>query len=132
MDTRRPVRHPSPVGKETAMSNDPSFRDGEDARYRELDTIDTKCGSLLAVTSILLVFISLPPIFDVVRPKHELGFKLVFISLLASCMISLFVLFFRERTSDRFVEMRKYALNTAVLVTATCCLIVTIVVASSL
>jgi len=100
----------------------------EDLRYQKLDTIDTKCGSLLAVTSILLVFISLPPVFETMRPAHPLGFKLVFLALLASCFISLFVLFFKERTSDRFLAVRKFALNTAVCITAACCMIVGVIV----
>lgn len=104
----------------------------EEVRYRKLDAIDTKCGSLLAVTSILLVFISLPPIFENVRPKHALGFKLVFVSLLASCLISLFVLFFKERTSDAFVNLRKLALNLSVCLTAACCLVVILIVVLSL
>ena len=107
-------------------------KEDEDFRYQKLDAIDTKCGSLLSVTSILLVFVSLPPIFETVRPKHLLGFRLVFISLLASCLISLFVLFFKEHTSDAFVELRKYALNTSVCITAACCLVVIIIVAASL
>ena len=114
------------------MTTEPPHRRDEEVRYRKLDAIDAKCGSLLAVTSILLVFISLPPIFETVRPKHALGFKLVFLSLLTSCMIALFVLFFKERTSEKFVQLRKYALNTAVCITATCCLVVICVVAVDL
>jgi hypothetical protein len=109
----------------------PHARDDE-LRYRKLDAIDAKCGALLAVTSILLVFISLPPIFEKVRPVHTLGFKIVFLSLLTSCLIALLVLFFKEDTSDTFVCLRKYALNTAVAITAVCCLIVTLIVAAAL
>ncbi|HUJ42694.1 MAG TPA: hypothetical protein VLW52_03700 [Opitutaceae bacterium] len=100
----------------------------DDVRYRKLDTIDGKCGSLLAVTSILLVFISLPPIFDAARAAHALAFKFVFITLLTSCLLALFVLFFKEDASDRFVETRKYALNTAVCLTAACCVVVALFV----
>ncbi len=117
---------------EPPMKNDPPLGEEQETRYRKLDAIDAKCGSLLAVTSVLLVFISLPPIFEVVRPKHESWFKFVFIALLSSCMIALLVLFFKERPSDGFVEMRKRALNTAVFITATCCLVVMVIVASSL
>jgi hypothetical protein len=80
----------------------------------------------------LLVFISLPPIFENVRPAHAFGFKVVFISLLVSCLIALFVLFFKEETSDGFVDMRKYALNAAVWITGACCVTVLFIVAASL
>ena len=111
------------------MHDQPRLVRDEEVRYRKLDVIDAKCGSLLAVTSILLVFISLPPIFDSVRLAHPYAFRVVAIALLTSCMIALFVLFFREHTSDRFVEIRKAALNTAVCITAACCLAVIVVVA---
>lgn len=114
------------------MNSDRPHSKEEEIRYRKLDALDAKCGSLLAVTSVLLVFISLPPIFDSARSAHPIVFKLVFISLLTSCLIALFVLFFKEHTSERFVEMRKYALNTAVCITAACCLIVTVIVATRL
>jgi uncharacterized membrane protein len=114
------------------MTIKPPHSEEEDIRYRKLDAIDTKTGALLAVTSILLVFISLPPIFEEVRPSHAVGFKLVFMALLTSCLISLFVLFFKEHTSESFVEVRKYALNTAVFITAACCLAVIVIVGASL
>ncbi|HVU18573.1 MAG TPA: hypothetical protein VHD32_16845 [Candidatus Didemnitutus sp.] len=104
----------------------------EEIRYRKLDAIDAKCAPLLAVTSILLVFIALPPIFDSIRTVHHLIFKFLVLSLLASCLIALLALFFKERTSDGFVTLRKYALNLAVAITALCCLVVTIVVATTL
>ncbi|HUL54202.1 MAG TPA: hypothetical protein VLT83_12400 [Opitutaceae bacterium] len=112
------------------MKNDHPRSD--DLRYRKLDTIDGKCGSLLAVTSILLVFISMPPIFDAARAAHALAFKLVFVALLSSCLLALFVLYFKEEASDRFVEMRKYALNIAVCLTAACCVVVALFVAARL
>jgi hypothetical protein len=114
------------------MNGHPPHPKDEEVRYRKLDAIDSKCGSLLAVTSILLVFISLPPVFDSVRLAHPVAFKLLAISLLSSCLVALFVLFFREHTSEQFVELRKFALNTAVGITAACCLAVIAVVAARL
>jgi hypothetical protein len=110
----------------------PPFTQEHELHYRKLDAIDAKCGALLAVTSILLVFASMPPVFEMARAGHPLGFKMVFIALLVSCMISLVVLFFKEETSDRFVEGRKYALNAAVCITATCCLYMTLLIGSVL
>jgi len=114
------------------MASHPPHSQAEEVRYRKLDAIDARCGALLAVTSVLLVFVSLPPIFDTARSVHPLVFKFLFISLLASCLLALFVLFFKERTKDWFVEMRKYALNTAVCITAACCVVVAVIVAARL
>lgn len=114
------------------MSDHPPHPKEEEVRYRKLDAIDAKCGSLLAVTSILLVFISLPPILESVRLAHPVAFKLLAVLLLSSCLIALFVLFFQERTSDRFVTLRKVALNTAVGITAACCLAVILIVTAGL
>ena len=116
------------------MKNEPDTPrdDSHEARYQKLDAIDAKTGALLAVTSVLLVFISLPPIFEKVRPEHPLGFKVVFLALLISCLITLFALFFKEHPSDGFVRARKYALNTAVCITAACCLAVIVIVEASL
>ncbi|HEY4246798.1 MAG TPA: hypothetical protein VGM64_08075 [Lacunisphaera sp.] len=104
----------------------------EEIRYRKLDAIDAKCAPLLAVTSILLVFIGLPPIFETIRPAHHIIFKILVLSLLASCLVALIALFFKDHTSDGFVTVRKYALNTAVAITAFCCLVVTMIVAETL
>ncbi len=114
------------------MTSLPPHSQAEEVRYRKLDAIDGKCGSLLAVTSVLLVFISLPPIFDTARSVHPIVFKALFIALLASCLLALFVLFFKERTSEKFVDLRKYALNTAVCITAVCCVVVAVIVAARL
>jgi hypothetical protein len=114
------------------MKHPPPHPDDDEVLYRKLDTIDGKCGSLLAVTSILLVFISLPPMFDTARAMHPGAFKLVFISLLTSCLLALFVLFFKEDASPRFVATRKHALNTAVCLTAACCVVVALFVAARL
>jgi len=113
------------------MSVQPTHTPEEDVRYQKLSAIDSKCGSLLQLASVLLVFISMPPIFDAVRPQHAFGFKLIFIALLAVCSISLFVLFFKEHTTERFVDFRKYALNFALCVTGLCCIAVTAIVAIS-
>lgn len=114
------------------MSDHPPHPKEEEVRYRKLDTIDAKCGSLLAVTSILLLFISLPSIFDSVRLAHPFAFRILAISLLSSCLIALFLLFFREDTRGQFVRLRKIALNTAVGITAACCLAVIVIVATRL
>ena len=101
----------------------------EDVRYRKLGAIDAKCGSLLQLTSVLLVFISMPPIFETLRVQHAFFCKLIFIALLIFCIISLFVLYFKEVTSEEFVNYRKHLLNLAVCVTGICCLSVTVIVA---
>ncbi len=114
------------------MPSHPPHSQAEEVRYRKLDAIDGKCGSLVAVTSALLVFISLPPIFDSVRLVHPLVFKSIFLALLASSLIALVVLSFKEGTSEKFVDLRKYALNTAVGLTAACCVVVAAIVATRL
>lgn len=114
------------------MSPQPAHTKAEDVRYQKLAAIDSKCGSLLQLTSILLVFISMPPIFDAVRPKHAPVFKLIFIGLLLSCLLSLCVLFFKEHTSEQFVDGRKCILNLSLCVTGICCAAVTFIVIVSL
>ena len=114
------------------MSSQPTHTKAEEVRYQKLSAIDSKCGSLLQLTSVLLVFISMPPIFDAVRPKHALAFKAIFVGLLLSCLLSLGVLFFKEHTSERFVDVRKYALNFSLCVTGVCCAAVTFIVIVSL
>ena len=114
------------------MTTQPAYTKAEEIRYQKLSAIDSKCGSLLQLASVLLVFISMPPIFDAVRPQHAFGFKLIFVILLIVCLISLFVLFFKEHTTERFVDLRKYALNFALCLTGLCCLAVTVIVIISL
>jgi FtsH-binding integral membrane protein len=104
----------------------------EGVRYSKLSAIDAKCGSLLQLTSLLLVFLSMSSIYDDTRRLLGSGTKFLFIGLLVSCIISLFVLFFKEDTSEQFVDFRKHALNTAVIITSLCCIIVVFMVYHSL
>ena len=113
------------------MNSQPAYTKAEEVRYLKLSAIDSKCASLLQLASVLLVFISMPPIFDSVRPQHAFGFKLIFIALLLVCFLSLFVLFFKEHTTEFFVDVRKYVLNFALGVTGLCCLAVTAIVVLS-
>jgi hypothetical protein len=112
--------------------NQDAYSKEEGVRYSKLAAIDVKCGSLLQLTSLLLVFLSMSSIYDGTRRLLGSSVKFLFIGLLLSCIISLFVLFFKEDTSEQFVDFRKQALNTAVVITAICCLIVTFLVYHSL
>jgi len=91
------------------MSAQPAHSKAEDVRYQKLSAINSKCGSLLQLASVL-----------------------IFIPLLFVCLIALFVLFFKEHTTERFVDLRKYALNFALCVTGVGCVVVTMIVAISL
>jgi hypothetical protein len=129
---RADVLPPASPQPPITMHSSPAYTREEEVRYQKLSAIDSKCGSLLALTSVLLVFVSLPPIFEGARPQHPGTFRMIFIALLVSCLISLFVLYFKEDTSEKFVDCRKYALNTAVCLTGVCCLAVIRIVYLSL
>jgi hypothetical protein len=93
-------------------------------RYEKLSAMDTKCGALLQLTSLLLVFISLSSVQErLLGPNHDF-YQVLAIGLLVSCLLQLYVLWFKEAPSEAFVTRRKWIFNTAVALTATGCLAV--------
>jgi hypothetical protein len=92
--------------------------------YEKLSAMDAKCGALLQLTSLLLVFISLASVQQrLLGPEHNF-YQVLVIGLLVSCLLQLYVLWFKEAPSQAFVNRRKWVFNTACALTATACLAV--------
>ena len=110
------------MGKEVTVDRDQS------TRYAKLDSIDAKCGALLQLTSLLLVFVSLQTVQDKVLAPNPGLYRWLVIGLVVSCLFQLYALWFNEHPNDRFVDQRKWVFNTAVLITTAACLVVLFVV----
>ena len=96
----------------------------EPTLYEKLSAMDAKCGALLQLTSLLLVFISLSSVQErLLGPEHNF-YQVLVIGLLVSCLLQLYVLWFKEVPSQAFVNQRKWVFNTACALTATACLVV--------
>jgi hypothetical protein len=96
--------------------------------YEKLGAMDAKCGALLQLTSLLLVFISLSSIQEKFLGENQIYYKALVIVLLLSCLLQLYVLWFKEEPSERFVTLRKWIFNFAVTFTAAACIGVAAVV----
>jgi hypothetical protein len=96
----------------------------EPTLYEKLSAMDAKCGALLQLTSLLLVFISLSSVQErLLGPNHGL-YQVLVIGLLLSCLLQLYVLWFKEAPTLAFVNRRKVIFNTAVALTAAGCMAV--------
>ncbi len=105
----------------------------QSTNYAKLGAIDAKCGALLQLSSLLLVFVSLTSVQQSLTGAIRQGiYKLLVIGLLVSCLIQLHVLWFREVPSRRFVAWRARLFNLAVALTAGCCLTIMVVVGQAL
>lgn len=87
-------------------------------KYTKLSAIDGKTGGLLQITSILLVFASLPLTFGEVQGVQKIYLKTFMLVFLLSGLLSLFSMWFAEHPSGRLVRMRVIAHNLTVIFTA--------------
>jgi fumarate reductase subunit C len=98
--------------------------------YEKLGSIDRKCGALLQVTAVLLVFVALPAVHEKFLSNNAV--VLLLIVLLLSCLGQLYILWFKEDPKgsevvdyESLVKTRQWVLNTAVAITAVVCLLLT-------
>jgi hypothetical protein len=94
--------------------------------YEKLGAMDAKCGALLQLTSLLLVFVSLSSVQEKLLSTNQKSYKALVIGLLLSCLLQLYVLWFKEEPSEKFVDRRKWVFNIAVVLTAAACLFVSV------
>lgn len=95
------------------------------SRYDKLGAMDAKCGALLQLTSLLLVFVSLSSVQEkLLVGTNQNYYRWLVIGLLLSCLLQLYVLWFNEEPSESFVDQRKWIFNVAVALTAGACLFV--------
>jgi len=87
--------------------------------YTKLNAIDGKTGGLLQITSILLVFASLPLMLGEIQDIQKTFLQVFMIVFLISGLFSLFSMWFSEFPSKRLVQIRVIAHNLTVLLTAT-------------
>jgi hypothetical protein len=89
-------------------------------RYRKLDALDTKCGALLTLTSVMLVVVSLPLFAQPpVNPWINRLYVLAYLLFLISAAISVYILWFKEFPSNNFVRYRICLHNVTALMTGT-------------
>jgi hypothetical protein len=92
--------------------------------YEKLSAMDAKCGALLQLTSLLLVFVSLSSVQEKLLGTNQNYYKALVIGLLLSCLLQLYVLWFKEEPGKSFVDQRKWIFNIAVALTAAACSVV--------
>lgn len=83
-------------------------------KHEKLDALDSKTGSLLQVTSLMMILVTLPEL------KLRLGWSYnlsmgIFVS---AVLISLTILWFNKKPSDSFVQNRILMLNISVILVA--------------
>jgi hypothetical protein len=100
--------------------------------YEKLNAIDVKAGGILALTSLLLVFISLATVQDKILSDHPDLYRSLVIILLVSCLGQLVVLWFSEEPEDWLVTLRMWAFNIAVSLSVIACLTVLVLVSVAL
>jgi hypothetical protein len=100
--------------------------------YLKLNAIDTKCGGLLQLSSVLLVFIGLDPTRAFLSEESMLQ-RAVIVALLLSCMLTLYVLWFKEAPDEALLARRIRLFNLATgIASAACAVVATVTVISLL
>ena len=87
-------------------------------KYTKLSAIDGKTGGLLQITSILLVFASLPITFGKAIDLQRVYLEVFIMIFLISGLLSLFSMWFAEQPSARLLTLRVIAHNLTVILTA--------------
>jgi hypothetical protein len=88
----------------------------QDDHYRKLDTLDAKCGALLQLSSVMVVFLELRK-----ADNDSAAGRVTTLLFLVAAVLALFVLWFKERPDSAFVAHRCSVFNAAVVITAIGC-----------
>jgi len=91
-------------------------------KHEKLDALDSKTGSLLQVTSLMMILVTLPELKSRLNWSYNLSMGLF----VTAVLFSLTILWFNKKPSDSFVRRRVLMLNISVILVASGVLITVI------